>query len=277
MSGSDSAERAPYGVPGLAALAVEKGALRPRSAAQLVAQREADRQLVESLLWQRHLDRQDPDAREQLILLHLPYARAVAGALYGRHVHHESEYSDYVQWATLGMIEALDRYDPARGAQFKTYAHARMLGAIRNGLEHSSDRLEQIGLQRRLVSERVASLRRGTAIEDPMASDCALLRGMADLGAGMFLAFMLGDTAMLQAEDEVLPDGCYEALLYKHEQRRLIEFVGQLSPRQQSVVRLHYLQGLRFQEIAESLGITKGRVSQIHQQALVRLRKLLAS
>lgn len=272
MSGTDPAEQAPYGMPGLAELAVEQGAMRARSAAELDAQRRSDRQIAEGLLWRCHLDRQDRDARERLILLYLPFARAVAGGLYGQHVHHEAEFGDYVQWATLGLIESLDRYDPGRGAHFRTYAQARMAGAIRNGLQHASDRQEQASLHRRRTAERLASLKRGSAVEDPMASAGALLRGMADLGAGMFLAFMLEDSAMLQSEGQALPDGCYESLRYKQEERQLRQRIGQLSPRQQSVVELHYFQGLRFQQISELLGITKGRVSQIHRQALLRLK-----
>ncbi len=276
MSVSRGLDPAPYGSPELAALAAAQAAKRDPAADNAQAQRREDRQLAESLLWQRHFEQRDLQAREELILLHMPYAKAVAGGLYRQHSHHETEFLEYVQLATLGLIEALDRYDPGRGAQFKTYAHARMLGAIRSGLEHLSERQEQIALNRKLTSERMAAVQRGQAIGAPGAAPESLLRDMADLGASMVLTFMLEDTAMLQSGESALPDGCYESLVYKNEQQRVRDLVGQLTPREQSVVRLHYLQGLRFNDIADTLGITRGRVSQLHEQALARLRKLVA-
>jgi len=262
---------APYGAPELS-----EPARVLASPATAHAAREEDQRLVESLLWQRHLEQADSEAREQLIMLHLPYARAVAGSLYRQHVKHETEYHEYVQWATVGMIEALDRYDPGRGAQFRTYAHMRILGAIRNGLEHISERQEQISLHRKLMAERLAAAQAGRDVSDPGKTPVELMRDIADIGAGLMLSFMLDDTGMLQNPDSVLPDGCYESLAFKHEQQRLRELINELTPREQSVIRLHYLQGMTYEDIARSLGITKGRISQLHAQALTRLRALLA-
>lgn len=256
---------APYGEPGLSALASQlaTGAhpLGPQAA--------------EQVLWQRHLEQHDPVAREELILLHLPYARAVAAGLYRQHVHHEVDLQEYVQWATLGLIEALDRYDPARGAQFKTYAHARMKGAVRNGLEHISERQEQISLHRKLASERLAAAQGERCLVDASRASSGLIGTMAEISAGLILSFMLDDTGMLDTPGQALPDGCYESVAFKHEQQRLHHLIALLTPREQSVVRLHDLQGLTYEDIAQSLGITKGRVSQLHEQALTRLRKLV--
>lgn len=266
--------QAPYG-------ASELGALATRYAASALGEEEAkaqqkvDRQAAERELWQSHIEQHDPQAREDLIMLHLPYAKIVAAGLYGKHVHHETTFEEYVQWATLGLIEALDRYDPARGAQFRTYAHSRMLGAIRDGLEHISERQEQLSLHRRLTAERLAAARAGKQI-DAAVDDGALLRNMAEVGTSMMLSFMLDDTGMLQGVEDALPDHCYASLVFKEEQQRLRDLIPQLTPREQSVIRLHYLQGLTYESIATTLAITRGRVAQLHQQALLRLRKLVA-
>lgn len=265
---------APYGAP-------ELGALVARYSGSEVGEEEAKallkaaRQTSEQLLWQRHIEQRDAQAREELIMLHLPYARIVAAGLFGKHVHHETTFEEYVQWATVGMIEALDRYDPARGAQFRTYAHTRMLGAIRDGLEHISERQEQLSLHRRLNAERLAAARANKAL-DETADDAELLANIADIGASMMLSFMLDDTGMIQGAEDNLPDHSYAPLLFKQEQNRLRELIPQLTSREQSVIRLHYLQGFTYDHIAGTLGITRGRVAQLHQQGLERLRKLMA-
>lgn len=93
----------------------------------------------------------------------------------------------------------------------------------------------------------------------------------------MILSFMLDDTGMLQDQDGALPDACYQSIEYAEQRQRLHSLIGQLTPREQSVVRMHYLQGLTYEYIAQTLGITKGRVSQLHEQALHRLRKLMGA
>ncbi|HEX7640394.1 MAG TPA: sigma-70 family RNA polymerase sigma factor [Burkholderiaceae bacterium] len=268
---SDPTPSAPYGDLALGALASRVGAEREPASARALA----DRELAETVLWERHRGQRDAAAREALILQYVPYARTVAAGLYRQHVHHETEFHEYVQWATLGLIEALDRYDPARGAKFTTYAYTRIQGAIRNGLEHISERQEQLSLHRRLVAERVEAARAGQAPVSGDVGDDELLARMSDIGTSLVLSFMLDDTNMLQAPDDTLPDGCYEAVAFRQEQRRLRDMLPHLTPREQSVVRMHYMQGMTYDQTAQALRITKGRVAQLHQQALARLRKLL--
>ena len=77
-------------------------------------------------LWQLWRDHGDIDARQQLITYYLPYARMMAAMLYGRRTHDEVEFADYLQFARVGLVEAVDRYDPTQGAQFKTFAAKRV-------------------------------------------------------------------------------------------------------------------------------------------------------
>lgn len=262
---------APYGDAALGELA-----------SRVVAERAGARQpslsgpeLAEAVLWERHRQAGDTAARESLILMYLPYARTVAAGLYRQHVHHETELREYIQWATLGLIEALDRYDPARGAKFTTYAFMRIQGAIRNGLEHISERQEQLGLHRRLLAERVEAARAGQDLSPAALPDDQLLARMAEIGTALVVSFMLDDTNLVQAPGDALPDGCYEAVSFRQERDRVQDMLQHLTPRERSVIRMHYLQGMTCEQTAQTLRITKGRVSQLHQQALARLRRLL--
>lgn len=106
-------------------------------------------------LWRRWRDTQDEQARQALLALHLPYAKTVAAKLYTGRMHDEFEFDEYLQFAKLALLEAMTRYDPQRGAQFRTYAHYRMNGAIISGIESLSERQRQIGLQARLKTDRL--------------------------------------------------------------------------------------------------------------------------
>lgn len=267
----NSSLQAPYGVAALGELAGLIGAT-----AALPGRRETSgHELAEAVLWSRYREDRDVQAREALILMFLPYARTVAAGLFKQHVNHEVEFREYVQWATLGLIEALDRYDPGRGAKFTTYAFTRIQGSIRNGLEHISERQEQLSLQRRLVAERVDAARRGRDLSVDGVSTADLLGEMADIGSALILSFMLDETGMVQGPADSLPDGCYETLALRQEQLRLRDMLQHLTPREHAVIRMHYMQGMTYDDVATTLRITKGRVAQLHQQAIVRLRRLL--
>lgn len=260
-----SREFSPYGASQLGSLAAQAGrgtSPYDRNEAAVAA------------LWKRHVEAGDADAREALIMMHLPYARAVAAGLYGKHVNHEAEFDEYMQWATLGLIEALDRYDPERGAQFTTYAFVRIQGAIRDGLTHISDRQEQLSLHRRLMAERSAAVERSVAVE--LGTGGEAFDRLARVSVGLMLTFFLDGTGMVHDEDGALPDSCYGTLALKQSRKQVHELIGYLTPREQSVVKLHYLQGLTYSEIGSVLNITRGRISQLHEQALTRLRRLFA-
>ena len=98
----------------------------------------------ESALWKRLRDGADTGARDALLAMHMPYAKVVAASYYSRRFHDEIEFGDYLQYASVGLLEAMDRYDPARGVQFRTFAARRMHGAILNGLERLTEKQQQI-------------------------------------------------------------------------------------------------------------------------------------
>ncbi|QHI99155.1 sigma-70 family RNA polymerase sigma factor [Xylophilus rhododendri] len=264
---------APYGAPELGPAAARQSL---SSAEETAAQQRQLQRDIEAGLWRRHIEQQDAEARERIIMLHLPYARVIATGLFCRHGYHGIEFAEYLQLATLGLIEAVDRYDPTRGAQFRTYAHRRMQGTIHDGLEHISEQQEQLALKRRLVAERIAAakaaLPAGKLHDGP-----ALMEDMAEVAVGLMLGFMLDGTGMYQDDTAGIPDGGYRALCFKQERQRVLDLLGQLTQREQSVIRLHYLQGLPFESIARSLALTKGRISQLHEQALRKLRLLLGA
>lgn len=226
----------------------------------------------EAALWQRWRAGRDEAARDLLATKYLSYARALAAKCYSRRVHNEFEFDEYFHFAVVGMMEALDRYDPDRGALFKTYATTRINGAILNGLNGLSERQQQIGLQHRLARERVESLKADEAGRD---AGQVLLQQLGDIGVGVALGFLLEGTGMLMGAEDGLPDNAYSHIELRQLRDRLWQMVEQLTEREAQVIRRHYLQQQPFDEIATALSLTRGRISQLHRQGLERMRKLL--
>jgi RNA polymerase sigma factor for flagellar operon FliA len=229
----------------------------------------------EAELWRRLRASGDAAARAELLRLHLPYAKVVAASYYGRRFHDEVEFGDYLQLASIGLLEAFDRFDPARGVQFRTFAARRMHGAILNGLERLTEKQQQVAARQRLRRERVQEVKAlaGDGVE-PVAPG-QLLRFIADTGIGLALCWMLEGTALVQDADAGDDQPFYRDVAMRQLRQRIVHAVDALPAPEKVVVRSHYLQEVPLAEVAAMLHLTRGRVSQIHRRALLRLRALV--
>ncbi|HEX7635658.1 MAG TPA: sigma-70 family RNA polymerase sigma factor [Noviherbaspirillum sp.] len=216
----------------------------------------------------------DPSVREQVIEFYLPFARIMAAKLYAKRTYIELEFSDYMQYASIGLMEAIDRFDPDRGVKFETFAAPRITGAILNGIESLSEKQVQVSARQRILAARVKSLKD----EAPEPADSNAVFGyLAELAVELAIGFALEDSGVSQSEEASYPDNTYHRVELKQLRQRIDELVGQLPDNERRVVKYHYLQQVPFDEIATLLGVTKGRVSQIHKNALKRLGQIIRS
>jgi RNA polymerase sigma factor for flagellar operon FliA len=225
----------------------------------------------EASLWERWSQNADAEARVQLVERYVPFARALAARFYGRRHSDEIEFDDYQQLAMVGLMESIDRYQPDRGAKFTTYATARIQGSILNGLERLTERQQQLAFRRRVAAERTASL-----MPDALSADSSqqLFTQLEEIGVGIALGFLLEGTGMVRDREDALPASAYEHLELRQVREQLWDLAQQLTEREREVFDLHYKQSQAFDDVAQSLGLTKGRVSQLHRQGILRLRAL---
>lgn len=233
----------------------------------------------EDALWRRYREQPDQSLRDQLVTRYLPYARAIAARMYARRGGQDFEFDDYLQYASLGLMECVDRYQPGLGASFKTYATTRMTGSILNGLEKLTERQQQVAIQRRLAhhEDRAASL--GELDEGGEATESAedLFRRLAAVGVGVALGVLLEGSGLIEWQNAENSNGfgAYEQVELKQLRDRVIALVSSLPERERHIVRAHYMQDIPFQDIAVEMGLTKGRISQLHKRALEMLRREL--
>lgn len=222
---------------------------------------------AEAQLWAAFREQGDAAAREELIHLHLDFARVMAGKLFAGRWSDEIEFDEYRQLATVALIESVDRYDPGFGASFRTYASYRITGAILSGLESLSERARQLSLRRQLEQGRLHSIKAGDGAEPEDT-----FSRLASIAVGLALGFVLEDAGMYRSEEGTYADNAYEAIELRQLQRRLLKHVEELPERESMIIRHHYFQQIPFDEIATAIGLTKGRVSQLHRRALMMLR-----
>lgn len=170
----------------------------------------------------------------------------------------------------VGLLEAIDRYDPGQGVPFEGFAIPRIQGAMLNGLATYSERQSQLAFRRNLVRERSASLR-----SQPESSQRSALERLADLAIGLALGFSLDPGTPDELPEPASPDNAYVRVELAQLRRDLAELVQQLSENEHRVVVRHYFQQQTFDEIARGMALSNGRISQLHQSALTHLRTAL--
>jgi RNA polymerase sigma-B factor len=220
----------------------------------------------------------DREARERLIEQHMPLARSLA--VQYRHAREPLE--DLCQVANLGLVKAVDRFDPARGIAFTSYAVPTILGELKR---HFRDRTWTIHVSRS-VQEAIARVEKATeALRQqfgryPSAREVAEHCGMTvEEVTDTRLAENASRLASLDApttrdSQGGLADqlGRFDAGIDRVEDAVWIEqLAGELSPREREVLRLRFVEDLVQREIASRVGVSQMHVSRILRDALAHL------
>lgn len=220
-------------------------------------------------LWARYVRDRDASVRSELVQHYLEVARRVAARMFSQRTDEALEFSDYLQYARVGLLEAIDRYDPSREAAFSTFATYRMQGAILNGIEKYNERLAQWSFQKRARRDRVDSLTE----EGESRTDQDLFEHMANVAIGLAVGHVLEGAGGETGAEEAPEQGPYASLELSRLREQLRVVVDSLPERERQIVTFHYFEHVPFSEIAQIFGLSKGRVSQLHARALDLIRK----
>jgi RNA polymerase sigma factor for flagellar operon FliA len=210
-------------------------------------------------------------AREQLFERNLPYARALARREYRSRRGADLDPDDLFQLACTGLLEAMDRFDPALGVPFKGFANRRIRGAMIDGIAKTNEVREQLSHRGRVKRERLRSLSRERSATMPSGE---AMEALVDMAVGLAIGFMLEGTGLYHDEDEPSTQAtAYDSLAWKEMVDRLVAELVRLPDRDRTIIRLHYMEDVNFDQIAVLLDLSKGRISQLHKAALMLLRK----
>ncbi|MCE5218569.1 FliA/WhiG family RNA polymerase sigma factor [bacterium] len=229
--------------------------------------------------------------RERLIADHIRLVHQIVGRI-GAHLPETVEREDLVSAGILGLIKAVDRYDPGRGAKLATYASSVIKGEIMEWLRSKDWAPRSVRRRARELATLSAGLeyelgRAPTEAEiaEAMGVDIDQYRKLLDETSAA--AVLSLEETLAGVDDEREPpstrqDGCGEfadpALQVENEdvRRVLVGAVERLPERERQVVGMYYQEGLTLKEIGAVLGVTESRVCQIHSQAIARLRGVAA-
>ena len=243
-------------------------------------------------LWLDYARTRDKGLRDRLILTYAPLVKYVAGRIGSGLPAHVDE-GDLVSYGLLGLIGAIERFDPERDIKFETYAIARIKGAIIDELRALDWVPRSVRSRAREIERAITDLeaRLGRAPTDeeiaakigisPEELEDSLTEisrsSIAALDELWTVSSTGGDQIALidTIEDTEGPDPQLE-LSQTETREALGEAIARLPEREKLVVTLYYYEELTLREIGEVLGVTESRVSQLHTKAILRLKAHLA-
>jgi RNA polymerase sigma factor for flagellar operon FliA len=222
--------------------------------------------------------------RETIVRRYLPLVRRVARRFLGRAAAH-GDLDDVIAWGALGLLDALDRYDPAREALFATYARFRIRGAI-------LDQLRSLDWVPRSVREKASAVERIVRLLESRlgrpASEEEVARGLGlSLAAYRSLLGQIAPMSLVSLDDPGIGSGDGDLsldraqpdplrdLLRRERLLLIADAIRSLPDRDQLLLSLYYRDELTMKEVGGVLGLTESRVSQLHTSAVLRLRVTL--
>lgn len=223
----------------------------------------------------------DPEVRDQLIVSHLNLVRFLASKFKNR----GEPLDDLIQVGTIGLIKAIDRFDPSRGLEFTTYATPTILGEIKR---HFRDKGWSVRVPRRLQElsakvnqandELTNELSRSPSVEEIAkrvgASVDDVLEAMESSSAYSSVPLEGGgssdDDDALSVIDHYATED--ENLAASDDRIVLEDAIRDFSPREKDVIRMRFFEGMTQVEIAERLGISQVQVSRLLRRTLRRVQ-----
>lgn len=226
-------------------------------------------------IWREYRATGEAGLRNRLVLQYAPLVKYVAGRLRTR-MPESVDTDDLVSDGVLGLMDAIERFEPARGLSFQTFAVPRIRGAIIDGMRSMDfvprsvrDKLRVVQRARATLEERLGRVPDDAEVAREAGIPLAQLRDLAQQASSNHANlddFDLVDE-LSSAADHHIEQGDVNA--------SLMRVVDQLGERDQIVIALYYFEGLTLAEIGRVLGVTESRISQVHRRATTVLREKL--
>ncbi len=218
--------------------------------------------------------------RDEIVLQYIPLVYRIVNQVVS-YLQPPLSKEDLVSAGTIGLIKAAMNFDPAKDAEFKTYAYIRVRGAVIDefrGWSFTPPRVKKLLTQARTLSEQMFHKHGVFPTEQELADEMGidqekLYRVFESARAGHFLSLNGMDDEgsnfeQFLAFDAEQPDSNIEREELKS---HLAEAIGNLPEKQRRVIMLYYHQELTMSQVAEVLEVTEARVSQLHAAALFKM------
>ncbi|RYZ55372.1 MAG: FliA/WhiG family RNA polymerase sigma factor [Proteobacteria bacterium] len=231
----------------------------------------------------------DGKLRDQLIMDYAPLIRFVAQRIAAR-LPSNIDIDDLISAGVIGLMDAIEKYDPSRDNKFKTYAEFRIRGAILDELRSQDWVPRSVRDKAKKIEKTYAELEQklGRAVSDEELSGALgiQLDEYYDMVSKVKAVTLLSidelsgpnqhdRKSLLESLENVSSKNPFTQLKSKGIRDLLVKHIDELPEKQKLVLSLYYYEDLNLKEIGRILEVTESRVSQLHTQAVEKLRSKL--
>ena len=219
----------------------------------------------EQRIWAEYKKTKSIELRNYIVSKYAPLAKFVAGRL-SIGMPPSVDFGDLVNCGIVGLLDAVEKFEPDKNVKFKTYAITRIRGAI-------YDELRTLDWVPRSVRQKAREIEEAVRITEEKLGRSAI-RSLNDLRSNNKGDDKISLMDSLEAPSSLNPD----VIVEKAEMKRVIaEAIKELPEKEQKVLVLYYYEELTLKEIGKVLDVTESRVSQLHTKAITRLRARLTN
>ena len=237
-------------------------------------------------IWDRYSQEENLDKKKEIkkviIEEYINLVKIIAGKLYNYYASN-IEYDDLMSEGVIGLIDAIDKYDPTKNIKFETYASIRIRGSI-------IDQIRNLDWIPRSIRQKSKILKDANeALESKLGREASYQEIAKYLGKSeQEVLTLIDETSVynvlsieddfnesfkIQLKDESIESSPEDLTVYNDTIKELQRTIGELNEREQLIINLYYYEGLTYKEIGEILNISESRVSQIHSKAISKMRK----
>jgi RNA polymerase sigma factor FliA len=277
MSGPDGTQRSdePPSAAARISLAAEEGASLPEELEQL---------------WSELKTTGSSEARDRLVVHYAPLVKYVAGRM-SVGIPTSIDHEDLASAGIVGLMEAIAKFEPGRGYKFETYAANRIRGAILDDLRAMDWVPRSIRTQARRVEETLKKLQDDlgrTPSDEEVAAEMGVsvrkLRAIysrvstvlfVSLERLLSLGEMGGKTSLIETLADAQAEDPASHVEAEEMKTFLAQAIGELPDRERTAITLYYYEGLSLTEIAQVVGLSQARISQMNAKSVMQFRSLL--
>jgi len=235
-------------------------------------------------LWKKYKKTKSKEIKEELITKYIEIVKIIAGRLYNSY-NSAVEYEDLVGYGIIGLIDAIEKFDPSKNIKFETYANFRIRGAIVDQIRSLDWVPRSIRQKHKKIENALKKLQNtyGTDIDDKtlaeeLGIDCNQLNDYlleVSISSIISLDEKLSENANIHIEPLIYKNDPESNIIKEESKRLLIEAIEELPERERMIINLYYFSELTYKEIANILSISESRVSQLHTKAIIKIKNKL--
>jgi len=222
-------------------------------------------------IWEQYFNKRDSVTRNKIVEYYMPLANSLSAHYFKSRIGGQADYNDYYHNAVVGLIQAIEKYKPNKLAKFSTYASYRIKGQILNSIPSLSEKNSHITYIVKRKKELLNSLAQFDEEEGTFRTE---LEDITNFTLNVTYSLLISEcitNEKFEEKDEISAYTHFEIQDVITTIRKLLDL---LPHKQKLILEYYYYYELNYLEIADIIGVTKGRVSQIHKESIEGLRAL---